>query len=65
MRQIKQFSWHTLLTSLCIALLLWSFAPASAVAQRTPQNNAQSIQPYLDRVIEKVSEFRLENGMKF
>ncbi len=32
---------------------------------QTPPSTAQSIQPYLDRVIEKVTEFKLDNGLKF
>ncbi|HEY9617888.1 MAG TPA: pitrilysin family protein [Microcoleaceae cyanobacterium] len=30
-----------------------------------PPKTAQSIQPYLDRVIDQVTEFKLDNGMKF
>ena len=56
----------------CILLLVGLFslgiAPKTAIAlTNTPTANstAASIQPYLDRVIQKVTEFRLENGMKF
>jgi len=50
--------------------LIWHFATASAWAfvdpvEVNPANTEQSIQPYLDRVIQKVTEFKLENGMKF
>ncbi|MBE9109253.1 insulinase family protein [Nodosilinea sp. LEGE 07298] len=37
-------------------------APAAA---REPVQTTQSIQPYLDRVAEAVTEFTLDNGMKF
>ncbi|MBE9137272.1 insulinase family protein [Nodosilinea sp. LEGE 07088] len=37
---------------------------APAVAQQ-PLQTAQAIQPYLDRVAEAVTEFTLDNGMKF
>ena len=41
--------------------LIWS---PPAIAQGTPQT-AQAIQPYLDRVAAGVTEFTLNNGMKF
>ncbi|HEY9752693.1 MAG TPA: pitrilysin family protein [Coleofasciculaceae cyanobacterium] len=61
----------------CIALVLvWLVAVVSwvgftqPVLARTPSAQGaatptQSIQPYLDRAIERVTEFSLENGMKF
>lgn len=52
------------LFSLCLSLAIY---PRAALAQ-TPETTlptAQSIQPYLDRVIQKVTEFKLDNGMKF
>lgn len=49
-------------------LLAWSNSPLPALAQAQspamPQT-VQSIQPYLDRVIQQVTEFKLDNGMKF
>src|SRR5579883_22602 len=55
---------------LLILGLSWGFAPASALARTaaesiSPPTPAQSIQPYLDRVVREVTEFRLTNGMKF
>ena len=45
----------------CVAILgLSSFAPV-AIAQ----TQSTSIQPYLDQVIERITEFKLENGLKF
>ncbi|MGF1674751.1 MAG: M16 family metallopeptidase [Rivularia sp. (in: cyanobacteria)] len=43
------------------------FVPGVAFAQTaTPsQSNETSIQPYLDRVVENLTEFKLDNGMKF
>ncbi len=49
-----------------ILLLLWAMLPLTAAAQlKNPPQAGESIQPYLDRVIQKVTEFRLENGLKF
>ncbi|MGD2182573.1 pitrilysin family protein [Lusitaniella coriacea LEGE 07167] len=48
-----------------IVLLIWSGVPPRAIAQRLPPTPTQSIQPYLDRVIKNVTEFKLDNGMKF
>ncbi|MFE4108330.1 M16 family metallopeptidase [Almyronema epifaneia] len=42
-----------------LVILLW-LSPLGAIAQAS-----SSIQPYLDRVAEQVSEFTLDNGMKF
>lgn len=60
----------TLLNSLLVALLVWGLLPSVAYArQATPADleaaPEQSIQPYLDRVADQVSEFTLDNGMKF
>jgi predicted Zn-dependent peptidase len=50
--------------ALGLALILcWVSFPGIALA-RTP-SPPNSIQPYLDRVIQRVTEFKLENGMKF
>ena len=56
-----------------IAILLmfwlsWGIVPAVALALTEPApavKPSQSIQPYLDRVIQQITEFRLANGMKF
>lgn len=61
------------ITLVFAALLLWTVAPTSAWAETatTPATGAlaekrqASIQPYLDRVIQNVTEFQLDNGMKF
>ena len=47
-------------------ILAWGLLPAVAFARAdTPTPTSESIQPYLDRVIERISEFRLDNGIKF
>ncbi|MDJ0510508.1 MAG: pitrilysin family protein [Crocosphaera sp.] len=45
------------LSLLCLFLLLWGNVPALA--------QTSSISPYLNRAIERVTEFTLDNGMKF
>lgn len=55
-----------LLTLLAAAVLWWGMSPLPAQGRELQQQAlAQSIQPYLDRVIQRVSEFTLDNGMKF
>jgi predicted Zn-dependent peptidase len=47
-------------------MLAWGTLPAVALARtETPTARSQSIQPYLDKVIQRVNEFSLDNGMKF
>ncbi len=55
------------LVALLLALVFcWEFLPGVAFAQTpTPTSNQTSIQPYLDRVVENLTEFKLDNGMKF
>lgn len=48
-----------------ICLLWFGFGPSIALAKESPSAQTVSIKPYLDRVIKKVTEFRLDNGMKF
>jgi predicted Zn-dependent peptidase len=46
--------------------MLVSWMPAaSAIAQTVPSSPAQTIQPYLDRVANQITEFKLESGIKF
>jgi predicted Zn-dependent peptidase len=49
-----------------VILLWWGLFPGVAVARtQTPKTAQTSIQPYLNRVIKQLTEFRLNNGMKF
>ncbi|NEP18412.1 MAG: insulinase family protein [Leptolyngbya sp. SIO4C1] len=45
----------------------WMMFPGAAFARSVAQSTAiaQSVQPYLDRVASEVTEFTLDNGMKF
>jgi predicted Zn-dependent peptidase len=44
---------------------LWLWLPTAPASAQQPSQATQSIQPYLDRVAEAVTEFTLDNGMKF
>lgn len=58
--------WQKLFCYFCLAVLTWSLLPSPAFAQqKNPASQVNNLQPYLDRAIEKVTEFNLENGLKF
>jgi predicted Zn-dependent peptidase len=72
--QIKSATSRRLFaTFMAVLILVMSLFPETALAQtqtappaRTaPAKTQTSIQPYLDRVIKDLTEFRLENGLKF
>jgi predicted Zn-dependent peptidase len=52
-------------TFLVVLLLCFPSLPAIADSRNDSSPAAELIQPYVNRVIQKVTEFRLENGMKF
>lgn len=61
----KKNGWQKTCLCLLSVCLLWA-GTEPAVLARTMNTGAEtSIQPYLDRVISNVTEFRLSNGMKF
>ncbi|MEH2071094.1 MAG: pitrilysin family protein [Nostoc sp.] len=73
---VKKLSvtFHCLFISLLALLVFgWGLQPEIALAQtqtisppaKTQMPAASSIQPYLDRVIDQLTEFRLENNLKF
>lgn len=59
--------WYRFLTVLLVVTMLgWGLFPGAAFAfTQTPTTPAKSIAPYFNRVAEKLTEFRLNNGMKF
>ncbi|NJK99030.1 MAG: insulinase family protein [Spirulinaceae cyanobacterium SM2_1_0] len=60
--QVSWLDWSRRCFLLAATLLVMgSLQPSLAWAQRA----VPSIQPYLDRVLDDVTEFRLDNGMKF
>ncbi len=64
-RPFKQTSRILLLAPLL--LFIWTNLPLVAQADTTPPASTtnNSIQPYLNRAINRVTEFKLDNGMKF
>ncbi len=56
---------RVLVTFLLAAVLWWGMLPGIALALTQTPTPTGSMQPYLDRVIQGVNEFRLDNGMKF
>jgi predicted Zn-dependent peptidase len=74
----RNFTRRLLTTLLVVIFAWWGLVPQTALAQtqtlppaettlqlsKTPTYQS-SIQPYLDRVIKQLTEFRLSNGMKF
>lgn len=57
---------HRLVATFLVAvMMIWAALPVPSAQARTNSMAAQSIQPYLDRVADAVTEFTLENGMKF
>ena len=59
---ILKMRWMTLIA---VAFLLWNFSGLATLA--APQDNLSkfSIEPYLNRVKEQITEFTLDNGLKF
>lgn len=49
---------------MAIALLWWNYS-GLAVLAATQDKQQSSIQPYLNRVMEQITEFTLDNGLKF
>ncbi len=63
-------SVQRLLVWLVCLLWAWGLVPGMAIAREMPTDTSpasasQSLQPYFDRVISQVTEFRLDNGMTF
>lgn len=53
------------LVGLVAMVSIWLCWPGAPAAAQAPSQMAQAMQSYLDRVAEAVTEFTLENGMKF
>jgi len=55
----------TIAFTILVCLVGLVSSPAAAIARTTPPNQASSIQPYVDEVVKNITEFKLENGLKF
>ncbi len=60
-KNIVSLRWLTLMA---IAVLWWNYTGISVLADSLNQQES-SIQPYLNRVEEQITEFTLDNGLKF
>ena len=60
--RFSKVRWITLVVT---ALLLWNFSSLVAIATPIENRSNFSIEPYLDRVKEQITEFTLDNGLKF
>ena len=58
-------TWRSILITFLLAVGLLVMVPEISLAETQTSTLGLSIQPYLDRVIQQVTEFRLDNGMKF
>ncbi|MFB2880152.1 M16 family metallopeptidase [Floridanema aerugineum] len=54
-----------LISFLCAVMLWCGITPGIALALTQNPGTADSIGPYLDRVMQRITEFKLDNGMKF
>jgi predicted Zn-dependent peptidase len=61
-RSWRSLNWIALIAAI---MLFWVSLPMPWALARSTTAPDQSIQPYLDRVTEQVTEFTLDNGMKF
>ncbi|BAY44648.1 peptidase M16 domain-containing protein [Scytonema sp. HK-05] len=64
-REVKNKASQLLVSFLVAILLWWGLIPGIAVAKTQTPSAQSSIQPYLNRVIKQLTEFRLDNGLKF
>jgi hypothetical protein len=59
---LPQLQRRVMIAILAIALLLITPAAYAQPPRTAPGSN---LQPYIDRVVDRISEFTLDNGMKF
>lgn len=64
-REVKNKASQLLVSFLVAILIWWGFLPEIALAKTQTPSAESSIQPYLNRVIKQLTEFRLDNGLKF
>ncbi|MBE9086076.1 insulinase family protein [Tolypothrix sp. LEGE 11397] len=74
-KKVSMILYRLFVTLLVLTMFWGSVLPEVALAQtqtappaprvQPPSKTPSSIQPYLDRVIKQLTEFRLDNGLKF
>jgi len=62
---VKKRTMKLVASLLLVVFCSWILIPEIAVARTQTTKTSTSIKPYLDRVIRNLTEFRLDNGMKF
>ena len=62
---VKKITMKLVASLLLVVFCSWILIPGIAVARTQTTTTSTSIKPYLDRVIRNLTEFRLDNGMKF
>ena len=62
---LNKLSFRPLLSWCLIFLFSWGIFSPAAEAKLAPVRASHSIEPYLARVMQRVSEFSLDNGIKF
>jgi len=65
-RKAQQNGWLVVVLVLSLVLVGWTdLSPQALASPRVASSTSAAIKPYLDRVMERVTEFRLDNGLKF
>jgi len=57
--------FSTIALLLCLTLVSWVVLSPVAIADIAKPAQTSSVQPYVDQVVKRITEFRLENGLKF
>lgn len=58
-------SLKRLVLMVLVGVWVWCSLPLVAIARTAPPTTTLDLQPYIDRVLDRISEFTLDNGMKF
>ncbi|MEB3211453.1 MAG: pitrilysin family protein [Leptolyngbyaceae bacterium] len=63
----RKTAWARYSVAWCLAILMSVIGihPAHALVDTSSSSASTSVQPYIDRAIERISDFTLDNGMKF
>ncbi|MBD1913387.1 MULTISPECIES: pitrilysin family protein [unclassified Leptolyngbya] len=58
-------SLKRLVLMVLVGVWMWCSLPLTAIARTETASPTLDLQPYIDRVLDRISEFTLDNGMKF